>query len=210
MIWRLRYCNKDGVEARVEIKRGVSTPIVDVEGTGNPFTLSYNNDKGNKSGMFLTSSADIEIYETADFNIDNLKTSDETELAVTYYINDVVKWRGFIIPDFFSIEVRNNPVIVMTASDRLGTLKNVTLSDLPSMITIRGLAVSCLNKTGLTLPLKTMADFTNDGTNNAFFSYYIDSQRIKDVKGRAINCYDIPSSILRQVILNCCKEEVNG
>lgn len=196
MIYRLRFCNKDGVEARVDIQKGSATPVIDVEGTERPFTLSYNNDKGNKSGIFLTSSADIEIYETADFNIDNLKTSNETELSVTYYINNIVKWKGFIIPDFFSIEVRNNPVIVMTASDRLGTLKSVTLSDLPSMVNIRELAVSCLNKTGLSLPLKTMADFSNDGTNNAFFSYYVDSQRIKDIKGRSISCYDILSSIL--------------
>ena len=196
MIYRLTYCNKDGVEARVDIQKGLATPVIDVEGTERPFILSYNNDKGDKSGMFLSSSADIEIYETTDFNIDNLKTSNETELAVTYYINNIVKWKGFIIPDFFSIEVRSNPVILMTASDRLGTLKNVTLSDLPSMVNIRELAVSCLNKTGLELPLKTMADFSNDGTNNAFFSYYIDSQRIKDVKGRSISCYDILSSIL--------------
>jgi hypothetical protein len=196
MIYRLIYCNKDGVEARVDIQKGLATPVIDVEGTERPFILSYNNDKGDKSGMFLSSSADIEIYETTDFNIDNLKTSNETELAVTYYINNIVKWKGFIIPDFFSIEVRSNPVIVMTASDRLGTLKSVTLSDLPTMVNIRELAVSCLNKTGLTLPLKTMADFSNDDTDNAFFSYYVDSQRIKDIKGRSISCYDILSSIL--------------
>ena len=196
MIYRLRYCNKDGVEARVDIQKGLATPVIEVEGTERPFVLSYNNDKGNKSVMFLSSSADIEIYETPDFNIDNLKTSNETELAVTHYINNVVSWQGFIIPDFFSIEVRNNPVITMTASDRLGTLKNVTLSDLPSMVNLMELAVLCLNKTGLSLPLKTIADFSNDGTNNAFFSYYVDSQRIKDIKGRSISCYDILSSIL--------------
>jgi hypothetical protein len=196
MIYRLRYCNKDGVEARVDIQKGLATPVIEVEGTERPFVLSYNNDKGNKSGMFLSSSADIEIYETADFNIDNLKTSNETELSVTYYINNVISWQGFIIPDFFSIEVRSNPVIAMTASDRLGTLKNVTLSDLPTMVNLRELSVLCLNKTGLTLSLKTMADFSNDGTDNAFFSYYVDSQRIKDIKGRSISCYDILSSIL--------------
>ena len=51
-------------------------------------------------------------------------------------------------------------------------------------------------KTGLSLPLKTIADFSNDGMLNAFFNYYIDSQRIKDIKGRSISCYDILSSIL--------------
>lgn len=196
MIYRLTYCNKDGVEARVEIQKGLATPVFEVEGTERPFILSYNNDKGNKSGMFLTSSADIEIYETADFNIDNLKTSNETELSVTHYINNVVSWKGFIIPDFFSIEVRNNPVIVMTASDRLGTLKNVTLSDLPSMISLRELAILCLDKTGMTLPLKTMADFSNGTGVNDFFNSKILTQRLSDTKGRSISCYDILSSIL--------------
>ena len=196
MIYRLRYCNKDGVEARVDIQKGLATPVIDVEGTERPFILSYNNDKGDKSGMFLSSSADIEIYETADFNIDNLKTSNETELAVTHYINNVISWQGFIIPDFFSIEVRNNPVIVMTASDRLGTLKSVTLSDLPSMISLRELAVLCLNKTGLTLPLKTMADFNSGTGTNDFFNSKILTQRLSDTKGRSISCYDILSSIL--------------
>jgi len=196
MIYRLRYCNKDGVEARVDIQKGASTPIIEVEGTERPFILSYNNDKGNKSGMFLSSSADIEIYETPEFNIDNLKTSNETELSVKHYINNVVSWQGFIIPDFFSIEVRSNPVITMTASDRLGTLKNVTLDDLPTMVNIRELAVLCLNKTGLTLPLKTMADFSNGTGVNDFFNSKILTQRLSDTKGRSISCYDILSSIL--------------
>ncbi len=196
MIYRLRYCNKDGVEARVDIQKGLATPVIDVEGTERPFILSYNNDKGDKSGMFLSSSADIEIYETTDFNIDNLKTSNETELSVTHYINNVVSWQGFIIPDFFSIEVRNNPVITMTASDRIGTLKNVTLSDLPSMISLRELAILCLNKTGLTLPLRTMADFNNGTGVNDFFNSKILTQRLSDTKGRSISCYDVLSSIL--------------
>lgn len=196
MIYRLRFCNKEGIEARVDIQKGSSTPVIEVEGTDRPFILSYNNDKGNKSGMFLTSSADIEIYETTDFNIDNLKTSNETELSVTHYINNVISWQGFIIPDFFSIEVRSNPIIVMTASDRLGTLKNVTLSDLPSMISLRELAILCLNKTGLTLPLKTMADFSNGTGVNDFFNSKILTQRLSDTKGRNISCYDVLSSIL--------------
>lgn len=196
MIYRLRYCNKDGVEARVDIQKGLATPVVEVDGTERPFILSYNNDKGDKSGMFLSSSADIEIYETPEFNIDNLKTSNETELSVTHYINNVISWQGFIIPDFFSIDVRNNPVITMTASDRLGTLKNATLSDLPSMISLRELAILCLNKTGLELPLKTMADFNNGTGVNDFFNSKILTQRLSDTKGRSISCYDILSSIL--------------
>ena len=41
----------------------------------------------------------------------------------------------------------------MTASDRLTALKGVTLSDLPSRISLRSLIELCLAKTGLSLGL---------------------------------------------------------
>ena len=43
----------------------------------------------------MTSSADIEIYENEFFNIDILKTSNETDIKV-YYINEVLEWQGFL------------------------------------------------------------------------------------------------------------------
>ena len=77
MIWRLTYCNKNGVEARVDIIRGDRTSVEIVKGSANPFTLSYKLDKNDKSGHIMTSSADIEFFETETFNIDDLKTSNE-------------------------------------------------------------------------------------------------------------------------------------
>ena len=170
MIFRLTYCNKFGNQAKVEIQKGLATPVFDIEGTSRPFILHYQNDKSDKRGSIRSSSADIEIYETPEFNIDVLKTSNETELSVTYFVDDVVKWKGFIIPDFFSREVSGNAVVSMTASDRLGTLKSATLSDLASMMTLRDLAISCLTKTGLSLSLKTMVDISNGTNNNDFLT----------------------------------------
>ena len=60
--------------------------------------LFYNNDKGDKSGSFRSSGADINIYKTTEFNIDELKTSNETEISVKYYINNILNWSGFVIP----------------------------------------------------------------------------------------------------------------
>jgi hypothetical protein len=64
------------------------------------------------------------------------------------------------------------------------------------MISLRELAILCLNKTGLSLPLKTMADFNNGTGINDFFNSKILTQRLSDTKGRSISCYDILSSIL--------------
>src|SRR5690554_3755241 len=132
MIWRLTYCNKEGVEARLDIIRGALTPVEVIEGTETPFILNYKMDKPDKSGHVMSSSADISIFETPTFNIDNLKTSNETEIKVEHRVNGNLKWAGFVLPDFFSRQVGEPVVVEMTASDRLGALKGVTLSDLPA------------------------------------------------------------------------------
>jgi hypothetical protein len=196
MIWRLTYCNKEGIEARLDIIKGASTPVEVIEGTATPFILNYKMDKSDKSGHVMSSSADISIFETPTFNIDNLKTSSETEIKVEYYINGVLDWSGFVIPDFFSKTIGTPATVEMVASDRLGTLKGVTLEDLNQYESMRDLAVKCLAKTGLTLPLYTMADFGNNGTTNAFFKALGLSGRLSDTKGRNISCYDILKSIL--------------
>ncbi len=182
MIFRLTYKNRELDQARVDIRTPGLETIVEVDGAETPFILKYNNDKGDKSGYFNTSSAEINIYETPEFNIDTLKTSNETDIKVTFYIDDVKKWEGFVIPDFFSKEVGGNAIVSMVASDRLSTLKGVTLSDLPAMITLRELCVQCLAKTGLSLSLKTIADFSTG--NDDLFRSEVLSQRFVDNKGR--------------------------
>lgn len=196
MIWRLTYCNKEGVEARLDIIKGASTPVEVIEGTATPFILNYKMDKSDKSGHIMSSSADISIFETPTFNIDNLKTSSETEIKVEHYINNVLDWSGFVIPDFFSKTIGTPSTVEMVASDRIGTLKGVTLDDLNQYESMRDLAVACLAKTGLTLPLYTMADFVNNSQPNAFFKALGLAGRLSDTKGRNISCYDILKSIL--------------
>ena len=197
MIFRLEYCNKASITARVDIQKGWPTPIYTVEGTSEPFVLFYNNDKGDKSGSFRSSGADINIYKTTEFNIDELKTSSETEISVKYYINNVLNWSGFVIPDFFSETITGGQgVVSMVASDRLGTLKGATLSGLSAKVSNRSLVDACLAQTGLSLPLYTMANFTGDGAN--IFNSEVLSQRMVDTKGRNVSCYDILSSILEE------------
>ena len=194
MIWRLTYCNKKGVEARIDIIRGIRTLVEVVQGSGNPFTMSYRLDKNDKSGHIMTSSADIEIFETETFNIDDLKTSNETELKVEYFENNILTWSGFILPDFFSREIGSPNIVRMTASDRLTALKGVTLSDLPAKVSLRSLIELSLAQTGLTLGLVSQIQISQGSTN--ILDSEILSQRLTDVRGRSISCYDILMSIM--------------
>ena len=194
MIFRLQYGNRFGDTAKVDITTPNGFGVLEIEGTGTPFKRSYKRDKSDKRGNFMTSSAEINIYETEKFNIDTLKTSSETDIRVTYYINDVKTWEGFVLPDFFTREIGGSGEVNMTATDRISTLKNVTLSDLPEMVSIRELCVLCLAKTGLDLPLKTMADFSAGGTND-FFKSKVLSQRFAEGNSGSISCYDVLGSI---------------
>src|SRR5690554_2428017 len=194
MIWRLTYCNKKGVEARVDIIKGDRTSVEIVQGSANPFTRSYKLDKNDKSGHIMTSSADIEIFETETFNIDDLKTSNETELKVEYFEGNILTWSGFILPDFFSREIGSPNIVRMTASDRLTALKGVTLSDLPIRVSLRDLIELSLAQTGLDLALVAQIQINQGSTN--ILDAEILSQRLTDTRGRSISCYDILMSIM--------------
>src|SRR5678809_341571 len=81
-----------------------------------------------------SSFADISIYETATFNIDDLKTLDETALSVKWYINSVLEWTGFVVPDFFSRTIGEPAIVNLAASDRLSSLEDATLDGLSEYI----------------------------------------------------------------------------
>ena len=195
MKFTLTYKNKDLHQATLDIitHNDVSVTRV-IEGTENPFLLSYKSDKSDKSGHILSSSAEINIYETDDFNIDNLKTSSETDIKVEFHIGDTLIWTGFVLPDFFSKEIGENAVVSMTASDRIGTLKSATLDLSQDKIKIRDLAAACLAKTGLSLENYFQSSLSVDGIN--YFDTYVYTERFKDVGSGAISCYDILYSIL--------------
>ena len=54
MIYRLDYCNAQGDELRLDIQYGSNT-VINIEGTGNPFTLNYKGDKDDKRLIFIRS-----------------------------------------------------------------------------------------------------------------------------------------------------------
>ncbi len=194
MIWRLEYENAHGDVARLDIQRGASTPVEIIEGTEDPFLLSYELEDKSKKGFIMSSFADISIYETDTFNIDDLKTLDETALSVKWYINNDLEWTGFVVPDFFSRDIGEPAIVNLAASDRLSSLKDATLDGLSEYVKLKDLAIACLAKTGLSLPLVNTVDFKADTTN--IMDAFAMSERLEDDKGKKISCFDVLRSIL--------------
>ena len=197
--FRLDYCNSVGQNARldIELKNYTGSTIFPIEGTAMPFIQNIKSDSNDKSSYFKTRTAELNIYENENFKLDDLLTSDETEIRVKYYIDSNIDFIGFVIPDFFDVSMDNNPVISMTASDRIATLKSQTLEIGSGLESFQVLLIQCLAKTGLDLPLNSTINFNVVGETGDFLTKTaIQKERLSDDRNGFVSCYDIIKSIL--------------
>lgn len=189
-----------------------------VEGASNPFTLTYNNDKGQKNGTIYATSADMSFFEDMLFNIDDLATSDETAIRCIFYYNNSIEWIGYVMPDFFSVAIESNPIIDLTASDRLGVLKDIPYPFIDEFLTTRvnylSILTQCLKQTKLDINLNIICDFTcleitGLTANDHFLSkIFISEKRFIKNDEENISCYDVLMSILDQ--FNCLLTQYKG
>ena len=196
--YRIEYCNKESDTARLDIDvRDYSGQIYPIEGTGDLFILEYKR----SDDYILSTIADIQIFSDANFNIVGLKTSDETELKAYFYVNNVLKWQGYILPDFFQTGITGTDAISMTATDRLSVLKDVPLDYSLDKLSYIQLITECLAKTGLSLNCNVVADFMLDGMPSTFhiMNCYVDHSRITN-RNKSLSAYDVLRSVL--VMLN--------
>lgn len=188
-----------------------------IDGGSRPFVLEYLNNEDDKGGSIRATSAIMEFYESDLFNIEDLATSDEMKLKCIFKFNDAVEWIGFVVPDFYHQEITQNPVITLTASDRIGILKDVPYpinqtkeNILTSYISI---ITDVLKHTGLNLGIHTICDFeceewAETGIKSTFLSTYVNEQRFIKGNDDVMNCYDVLKAVLNQ--FNCLLVQYRG
>jgi len=198
-----------------------------IEGGSNPFTLTYQNDTSEKGGAIRATAADMEFFEDLLFNIDDLATSDETEIRTVFYYDDQLEWIGFVTPDFFNVEITENPLIVLTASDRIGILKDVDYiieSEITENVRKLDIVANILHQTGLKLNINIICGMYCDEfpekepqegfelheLNNPFFDTWVNEYRIStDFETQeTLNCYEVLQSLMNEY--NCLITQYKG
>lgn len=188
-----------------------------IEGSSNPFSLTYRNDRSEKGGAIRATSATMEFFEDMLFNIDDLATSDETELRCVFKFNDAIEWIGFVTPDFFNVAIESNPVISLTASDRLGILKDINYkvsSQIDQHVPILSIIVKCLKQTGLDLRINVMCElycdqFISSDVDPLLKSLVSEWRAVTDIeKEKFENCYNVLQSIMDEY--NCLLTQYKG
>ena len=199
-----------------------------IEATGAPFNLTYTNDFGEKRGTIRATHTDMQFFENNLFNIDDLATSDETELRVVFYYDNVIEWIGYVTPDFFNVEITENPVISLTASDRIGILKDVayTVEDFYTneRVSLLSIFVKAIKETDLDLPINVACRMFCDqfpektgvsGFESFELSNYLQDTYVSELRfvtdeenEETMNCYDVLRRIMDQC--NCLLTQYKG
>lgn len=198
-----------------------------IEGGGVPFKLTYQNDISEKGGAIRATMADMQFFENLMFNIDDLATSDETEIRTLLYYDNELEWIGYVIPDFFNVEITQNPLINLTAQDRIGILKDVPYqftSDIIDRVRLVDIISNILKQTELELNINIVCqiysnhfpnygpvdDYADHELNNPFYDTWVNEYRVAtDLEtNETMNCYDVLQSIMNQ--FNCLITQYKG
>ena len=147
-----------------------------------PFVLNYKANKDNIFAPIRSSYADIKCFipvnstvEPSDFFFD----SNEYTWKISFYESDgtteVLKWRGFLLPDVIQYEWQEQYFLQLTATDNLAVLKDVKYyredyyglyddTDVDTGITISDFVCRLLKKTGSELNVAFFTQFKIDST----------------------------------------------
>ena len=132
--YRIDFMTGDGYSARVMIYfEGYTGAVINLEGGARPFVLREFNTEDNLLKPLRPQLAEIEIVTNGSgVTLDSFLANSETDIEILFQCFDFAEiyWRGFIMQDDYVEEWQNqNHVIKITATEGLGILKNVALSN---------------------------------------------------------------------------------
>ena len=198
---------------RVEIEErsftGESTEMVMAE---NPLQLDYPGDEYNVYRPVFGSQLIVSVISGTNFQYINLHTADARQYRVTVYKDEVLLWRGWILPDLFNEPYVAPPYVVqITARCGLGELENVQVPEtvmsyvdgdtptLKSFVNLYSIVIYALKYLNLGLNLHEAINIYNAerttppiNTDTTLTDTYIDLSQYAE-----FNLYDLLSDVMK-------------
>jgi hypothetical protein len=173
ILYRINFQNFDGdfiridmADASVQIDDASDPEVRLLTGTGNPLHIRVIDNSEDKLTSIRAKQATIEFRSDVNYHIGTFADGPDNRFEVTCYLNpttsNIIFFRGFIVPsDLEQLFLPNPQVVVLTASDQLGLLKDVALSAdngdyIKGKFKMSYYIAQCLKKTGLRLPIKVV------------------------------------------------------
>ena len=187
--YRISFTNRQKDTFRVEIlaKNWDTGGITDLEGAVKPFAIKNKNDTGNVFEPIQGTEATIEFWSnnadtdnTYAVSLADFYNDDESYYRVDFYneqVNgqdaaDIFLWSGFLVLDNCTEDIQDRAhIISLNATDNIGLLKSVPLSNLDGssllgQVTLQKLVSVILQSTNLQLPVRAYLNLFENTTND--------------------------------------------
>lgn len=131
--YRIEFYSKDGNLCQVDFRyEGYTAGIVNyIDGGSRPFVLREFNTDDYLFKSIRPFLAEIQIVtNSSSVTIDSFLADQDTDIEVRFYCANILYWSGFVLQDDFQeVYEDQNHILVITASEALGLLKDKQLSD---------------------------------------------------------------------------------
>lgn len=126
------YCDSFGIPCKVSVlKKDYEGSATEMEAQDPPFLKTYESNSDFKFDPIRSTSGECNFVFGTDNGVDfeELWTADEKEFKVIHYVDSIVDWAGFVIPDGFSYDLRGGLYYgTLKAADGLKTLESIPFS----------------------------------------------------------------------------------
>jgi hypothetical protein len=131
--YKREFYSKDGYLCEVDFRyEGYTAGIVYyLDGGARPFVLREFNTDDDLFKPIRPLLAEINIVtNSTSVSIDDFLADQDTDIEVRFLINSQIYWSGFVLQeDFQEVYEEQNHILIITASEALGLLKDRQLSD---------------------------------------------------------------------------------
>jgi len=189
----------------VLLKNQDTTPTpINIGGTSAPIKIRYKDDGENPLNYVIGSECELNLVSSTGFTAEDLYTENEKDWRADVYIENVLYWRGYFLPDGISQPYSDeNYDIRIIATDGLGKTKDIPYSDggilYRGFDTQKNILVKCLATLGISLDISIFTN-TKETHMDAFSSplnqLSINQDRFIDVSNNPLSVFDVLESIL--------------
>ncbi|MDV3594393.1 hypothetical protein CMU87_18150 [Elizabethkingia anophelis] len=202
------YENNEGVQFKIEILHSdyVGIPI-EIPGYAR---LEYASVK-DVLECLRGSALALDLEANQNLTLTDLYTETETDFKANLYINNQVKFKGFVKPDGLYTDFVNEVyTISLDCVDGLGILKNLSFVDENGLhfvgyMTEKDIVYNCLKRTSLNLPINISIDIFYDGITDedntdilAVTKLSADRFYKDDNKDTIMDCEEVLKSVLEK------------
>lgn len=187
--------------------------IIDLSGTGRPIRPMVIDNEDDPFTVIKSQRIKIEFNSTQSTNVSTFASGSDQRWSVHHYIGSNTVFKGFLSLDDLSEPWMPAPnTVVLTATDGLGLLKDIPLTDLNGdnpvgEYTLGELISLCLYRTGVVLQLRVAFNIKlsgyiddisipNSNAEHLFSTCYLNAKSFEERVGKSINCYEVLQRIL--------------